>query len=206
MSVVGSKTCHRLSNFWNFFGRRGPNDFLSRLLTMDETWLYHYDPETKQQSVEWWHSDSPHPKKFPVQKSIGKVFALIFLGSRWHPPHWFSSKRPNYQCGVLLISAGATEVHLERKALREGHQGNLVLARQCTGTLVTCNPEETGLFGLPVSISPILFSGSGPVGLPPVPWTDKTTEMSPFFFRRGGHCCHGDLVGRTTSRFFFSSL
>ena len=28
-----------------------PNDFLSRLLTMDETWSYHYDPETKQQSM-----------------------------------------------------------------------------------------------------------------------------------------------------------
>jgi len=26
----------------------------------------------------------------------------------------------------------------------------------------------------------------------------KTNERSPFFFRRGGHCCRGDLVGRTT--------
>ena len=34
------------------FFRRDPNEFLSRLVTMDETWLYHYDPETKQQSVE----------------------------------------------------------------------------------------------------------------------------------------------------------
>jgi len=44
----------------------------------------------------------------------------------------------------------------------------------------TCNPEETGLHGLPVSWSPTLFSGSGPVGLQPVPWTEKTIEMSPF--------------------------
>ena len=28
------------------FFRRDPNDFLSQLVTMDETWLYHYDPET----------------------------------------------------------------------------------------------------------------------------------------------------------------
>jgi len=34
------------------FFRRDPNDFLSRLVAMDETWLYHYDPETKQQSME----------------------------------------------------------------------------------------------------------------------------------------------------------
>jgi len=60
------------------FFRRDPNDFLLQLLTMDETWLYHYDLETKQQSMEWWHSSSPRPKKFRVQKSVGKFFASIF--------------------------------------------------------------------------------------------------------------------------------
>jgi len=45
---------------------------------MEETWLYHYDTETKQQSLEWWHSGSPHPKKFRLQKSAGKVLASIF--------------------------------------------------------------------------------------------------------------------------------
>jgi len=55
-----------------------PNDFLSQLVTMDETWLYHYDLETKQQSMKWQHSGSPCPKKFQVQKSTGKVLASIF--------------------------------------------------------------------------------------------------------------------------------
>jgi len=64
--------------FWNFFGRRDPNDLLSRFVTMEETWLYHYDPETKQQLMEWPHSDSPRPKKFRVQKSAGKFLASIF--------------------------------------------------------------------------------------------------------------------------------
>jgi len=45
---------------------------------MDETWLYHYDPETKQQSMELRHSSSLHSKKFRVQKSTGKVLASIF--------------------------------------------------------------------------------------------------------------------------------
>ena len=45
---------------------------------MDETWLYHYDPETKQQSMEWRQSGSPRSKKFRVQKSDGKVLASIF--------------------------------------------------------------------------------------------------------------------------------
>jgi len=29
------------------FFRRDPNDTLPRLVTMDEAWLYHYDPKTK---------------------------------------------------------------------------------------------------------------------------------------------------------------
>jgi len=45
---------------------------------MDETWLYYYDPETKQQSMEWRHSGSPRPQKFRVQKSAGKVLTSIF--------------------------------------------------------------------------------------------------------------------------------
>src|SRR5215510_9443331 len=71
----------RLRNFRNFFVWRDPNDFLSRLVTMDETllYVYHYDKETKQQTMEWRHSSSPSPQKFRVQKSTGKVLASIFL-------------------------------------------------------------------------------------------------------------------------------
>ena len=34
----------------------------------------------------------------------------------------------------------------------------------------------------------------------------KTIERSPFFVRRGSHCCRGDLVGRTTFWSFFEWL
>ena len=108
-----------LSNFWNFF-RHDPNDFLSQLVTMDKTWLYHYDPETKQQSMEWRHSGSPCPKKILSAEIGWKSSRLDFLGSRWYPPHWLSSKGPNYQRWVLLISAGANEGHLEGKTPATG--------------------------------------------------------------------------------------
>jgi len=93
------------------FLRRDSNDFLSRLMTMDETWLYHYDPKTKQQSTEWWHCGSPRPKNNPSAKICWKSSRLDFLGSRRHRPHSLSSKGSNYQRGVLLISAGAIEGH-----------------------------------------------------------------------------------------------
>ena len=182
--------CQSSGQYLEFF-RCHPNDFLSRLVTTDETWLYHYDPETKQQSMEWRHSGSPRPKKNPTSKIPWKNSRLD-LGSRRHPPHSLSSKVPNYQLRVLIISAGATEGHFEGKTPREGHQGGLVLARQCLGSPVIGNPKETGLPRLSVSRLPTLFSGSGPIGLPPVPWTEKKNESSPFFVRRG------DVVGRTT--------
>jgi len=47
--------CQSFEQILEFF-RRDPNDFLSRLVTTDETWLYHYDPETKQRLMEWRHS------------------------------------------------------------------------------------------------------------------------------------------------------
>ena len=40
--------CQASEQHLEFF-RRNLNEFLTRLVTMDETWLYHYDPETKQQ-------------------------------------------------------------------------------------------------------------------------------------------------------------
>ncbi|XP_076057310.1 histone-lysine N-methyltransferase SETMAR-like [Oratosquilla oratoria] len=52
----------------------GMADFMARLVTMDETWLHHYD----HQSMEWQNSGSPHPKKLRTQKSAGKVLASVF--------------------------------------------------------------------------------------------------------------------------------
>jgi len=51
----------------------------------------------------------------------------------------------------ILISAGAIEGHFEGKTPHEGLQAGLVLSQQCPGSLGTCNPQETGLPGLPVS-------------------------------------------------------
>lgn len=56
----------------------GKDFFLSRIVTGDETWLHHWDPESKQESMQWKHKSSPPPKKFPTQPSAGKIMATIF--------------------------------------------------------------------------------------------------------------------------------
>jgi len=62
------------------FFRRDPDDFLPRLVTMDETWLYHYDPETKQHSMERRHSGSPGPQKIPSEKNPLEKFSPQIFG------------------------------------------------------------------------------------------------------------------------------
>jgi len=178
------------------FFRHDSNDFLSWLVTIDESWLYQYDLETKQQSMEWRLSSSPCPKNSKCKNPLEK-FSPWFFGIKT------GSSSLNYQRGVLLISAGAIEGYFEGKTRWEDHQGGLVLAWQCPGSPGPCNPEETGLPGLPVPWSPTLFSRSGPIRLPPVPWTEKAIERSLFFVRHGVHCCRGDLVGWTTFWIFF---
>jgi histone-lysine N-methyltransferase SETMAR len=58
-----------------------PDDFLSRLVTQDETWVHHFDPESKRQSLQWKHPWSPSPRKFRVVASARKVMASVFWDS-----------------------------------------------------------------------------------------------------------------------------
>jgi len=68
------QSCEQLLEFF----RRDPNDFLSRLVIMDETWLCHYDPETKQQSLEWRHSGSHRPKNSERKNPLEKFWPRFF--------------------------------------------------------------------------------------------------------------------------------
>jgi len=142
--------CQSPEQLLDFFFRRDPNDFMSRLVTMDETWLYHYDPELKQHSMEWRHSGSPCPKIFRAQKSAGKVLASIFRD----------------QGGILLIdylpkgqavnaeyySSLLSQLKDIFKEKRRGTvtKGVLFLHNNAPASPGTCNPEEDGLPGLPL--------------------------------------------------------
>lgn len=63
-----------------------PEVFLSRIVTTDETWIYLFDPDVKQKTVEWRHSSSPRFKKVCVQKSAEINLALAFWGSQGKIP------------------------------------------------------------------------------------------------------------------------
>ena len=58
--------------------RSKEDDFLSHLVTVDETWVHYYEPENKAQGRESVGLGSPRPKKFKTQSSAGKVMATVF--------------------------------------------------------------------------------------------------------------------------------
>jgi histone-lysine N-methyltransferase SETMAR len=57
---------------------KNETDFLRRFITMDEAWIYHYTPESKQQSKQWTEDGCSAPKKTRSVPSAGKVMASVF--------------------------------------------------------------------------------------------------------------------------------
>ena len=62
--------------------KKGMNSALfSSFITMDETRMPTFNPETKQQSAQWKHTDSPPTKKFRVTASAKKMMVAMFWDS-----------------------------------------------------------------------------------------------------------------------------
>jgi len=176
--------------------RRNPNDFLSRLVTMDETWLYHYDPETKQQSIEWRHRGSPRPKNSECKNPLENFSPQFF---------WIktaSSSLIIFQMAKLLTR---NITHLcwcnwrafwRKNSARSSPRGSCscTIMSRFTGHLQTRRNRPTLVSSVLIT-HPILRIWPPRITTCSLDW--KTIERSPFFVRRVGHCCRGDLVGRT---------
>jgi len=198
----------RLSNFWNFFVRRDPDDFLSRLVTMDKTWLYHYDPETKQQSMEWRHSGSPRPalKNSECRNPLEK-FSPRFFGIKTASSSLIIFQR------VKLSTLSVT--HICWCNWRTFWRKNSAGRSPWVSCSCTKMPRLTGHLqprrnwptwaSIVLITYPFLRILSRRTTTCSLDWK-KTIERSPFFVRRGGHCCSGNLVWRTTFWFFFEWL
>ena len=59
-----------------FDGGRSPRVW--DIVTGDETWVYQYDPETKQQSAVWVFPDENPPVKFKRNRSASKQMIACF--------------------------------------------------------------------------------------------------------------------------------
>jgi hypothetical protein len=71
------KCCIAICSVFKEQMENNPN-FISAIITGDESWVYGYDPETKQQSPQWKTPNSPRPKKAgQVRNNVNSM--LFFL-------------------------------------------------------------------------------------------------------------------------------
>jgi len=54
--------------------REEGDQFLLNIVTVDESWIHHFDPEEKRLSMQYRHTLFPPPKKFKRVSSAGKIF------------------------------------------------------------------------------------------------------------------------------------
>ena len=69
--VEDSKRCLELF-------KQGKKDFLRRYVTMNETRIHHYIPETKRSSAEWTAAGESRSKRPKTRQWAGKVMASVF--------------------------------------------------------------------------------------------------------------------------------
>lgn len=78
MKEIRMQTCQNLLERC----RREGHDFLHNVATGDESWVHHYDPENKRQSMEYRRPESPSVRKFKRIPSAQKVMLTIFWDAR----------------------------------------------------------------------------------------------------------------------------
>ncbi|GFY13981.1 mariner Mos1 transposase [Trichonephila clavipes] len=80
----------RLATSFDWFQSASDDpEFMKLIITGDESWVYGYDPETKQESSQWNPPGSPRPKKARQVRSKIKVMLIVFFDADGivHPEH-----------------------------------------------------------------------------------------------------------------------
>lgn len=71
-----------ICQLWLQCVRQEGDAWWKNIITADESWIYCYDPATKQQSTEWVEKGGPTPKKPRAQKSAAKAMVITFFDYR----------------------------------------------------------------------------------------------------------------------------
>ena len=134
---------------------------------MDETWLYHYDSETKQQWMEWRLSGSPCPKNSECENRLEKFSPRFFFWVRTASSTLIIFQRAKLSRRSITHLCWCNWSNFEGKTPREVTKGVIFLHAM---------PRLTGHLQLrrnwPTLASTVLITHSilrsGPVALPPV--------------------------------------
>ena len=96
---------------------------------------------------------------------------------------------------------------LKEKCRRKVTKGVLFLHANTAAHRALVTQKKLAYLGFQCLDHPTLFSGSGPVGLPPVPWTEKKQLKSRHFSSDAEVIAAAETwLDRQTSEFFLSGL
>ena len=59
--------------------KHNPKEFLRRFVSVDETWIHWYTPDTKEQSKQWTSPGERAPKKVMTVLSAGKADGMLHI-------------------------------------------------------------------------------------------------------------------------------
>ena len=57
-------------------------NFFNKIITVDETWCFAYDPEVMRRGSDWVGETSPRQKELKFQRSRIKIMLIIFFDSQ----------------------------------------------------------------------------------------------------------------------------
>ena len=107
---------------------------IKTIITGDETWVYGYDPETKFQSSQWKHPESPRPKKARQVRSNVKVMLTCFFDSRVIVHHEYAPEgqtiNKEYYLEILMLLWAAKNFQLHHDNA-PAHSAHVVQAFLC---------------------------------------------------------------------------
>ena len=111
--------------------KRSKNDFLRRYVTMDEIWINHYTPETKNSLAEWIAAGESRPKRPKTQQWAGKIMASVFLEAHdiFFIDYLEKSKTINSDYYMALQDLLNAEI---KKTASHAKEKSAVPPRQCT--------------------------------------------------------------------------
>jgi hypothetical protein len=109
------QVCQGLLNHYEGEG----DSFLDRIITGRETWCHQYEPESKRQSMEWQHTNSPTKERFKTHPSAGKVMSTVFWDRKGGILLYFLEPRQTINSDYYIVTMTKLKAQISRFRLEK---------------------------------------------------------------------------------------
>jgi hypothetical protein len=177
--------------------QRAENDatFLPSIITGDKSWVYGYDPETKQISSQLKTPLSPRPKKARQVRSNVKTMLIAFFDAEGLVYHEFLPQRQTMNQTVYITVLQLLLEAVRRKRPHRWSSGTWLLHHDNAPYHAALSVREffcraQHLRGSP----PALLTRFGPLRLLPLPQAEERPQVETISRRRGDTIKHDTAV------------